>query len=204
MEILSSRLLLLITRQRPILRITRRVRLNWWWSCRIVKMWVFPRVITCSIGPKSQRSGNLEKKKTAKFKDLLVILKNIVVAFIKTLSPPKIISVNMSSFLPKRIVASSLFKIMMMAAAMKAWCRTTWKTDMENWFIKMESTTKETSKMTASMAKEHCFMDKIDQPTQVIGATINSMEKALFTTNSLHQTMLLSTTAISTKSKNLG
>lgn len=74
----------------------------------------------CSIGPKSQRSGNLEKKKTAKFKDLLVILKNIVVAFIKTLSPPKIISVNMSSFLPKRIVASSLFKIMMMAAAMKA------------------------------------------------------------------------------------
>lgn len=203
-EILSLERLLRITRLRLILRITRRVRLNWWWSCQIVKMWVFPRVITCLIEPRSQRSSNPEKNKTAKFKDLLVILKNIVATFIKTSFPPKTISANMSLYLPKRIVASSLSKIMMMAVAMKAWCRTTWKMDMENWYIRMECTTKETSKMTAFMVKEHCFMAKIDQLTQVIGATTNSTERAPFTTSFLHQTMLHSTTAISTKSKNPG
>lgn len=63
---------------------------------------------------------------------------------------------------------------------------------------------REISKMTASMEKEPCFMDTIDQPTQVIGQTTNSMGKAHFTTNFHHLAMHPSTTAISTKSKNLG
>lgn len=68
----------------------------------------------------------------------------------------------------------------------------------------MESTIKETLKMTASMEKEHCFMDKIDPPTQVIGPATSSTEKDLFTMNFLHQAILPSITVTSTKSKNPG